>query len=85
MKGITSTGFEFDVDQKRLDDYELLEDLADMTDGKEGKIVSVINRLLGEEQKEKLKNHLRDEDGRVAASSMTQEIMDVFKALKAKN
>ena len=55
MKGITGTGFEFDVDLKRLDDYELLEDLADMTDGKEGKIVSVINRLLGEEQKEKLK------------------------------
>lgn len=85
MRGTTSTGFEFDVDEKRLDDYELLEDLADMTDGKEGKIVSVINRLLGEEQKEKLKDHLRDQEGRVAATGMTKEIMDVFKALKAKN
>lgn len=85
MQGKTKSGFEFEVDKKRLDDYELLEDLADMADGKEGKIVSVISRLLGVEQKEKLKDHLRDQEGRVAASDMTMEIMDIFQALKEKN
>lgn len=85
MQGTTSSGFQFEVDRKSLDDYELLEDLADMTEGREGKIVSVINRLLGEEQKSRLKEHLRDEDGRVPASAMTNEILDIFKLLKAKN
>lgn len=85
MQGKTKSGFEFEVDKKRLDDYELLEDLVDMTDGKEGKIVSVINRLLGVEQKEKLKDHLRNQEGRVAASDMTREIMDIFQVLKGKN
>lgn len=85
MQGKTGSGFEFDVDKKRLDDYELLEDLADIVDGKEGKIVSVINRLLGMEQTKRLKDHLRDQDGRVSASSMTMEIMEIFKGLKEKN
>ena len=85
MQGKTKSGFEFEVDQKKLDDYELLEDLADMADGKEGKIVFVIKRLLGEEQKDRLKDFLRDKDGRVAASEMTRELMEIFNALKAKN
>ena len=85
MQGKTKSGFEFEVDAKHLYNYELLEDLADMADGQEGKIVSVIKRLLGEEQKERLKNHLRDEEGRVPASAMTTEIMEIFTVLKAKN
>lgn len=85
MKGKTNSGFEFDVSKDALDDYELLEDLADVSDGKEGKIVNVIRKMLGEEQKARLKEHLRDERGKVAASKMIQEIKEIFEALKAKN
>lgn len=85
MQGKTSTGFEFQVEPDRLDDYELLEDLAAVSDGQEGRIVAVINRLLGEDQKTRLKDHLRKRDGKVSMNAMMQEIGEIFKALKVKN
>ena len=85
MKGKTASGFEYEVDEKALDDYELLEDLAEVSDGREGRIGSVIDRLLGKEQKERMKDFLRDGSGKVAASKMIQEVKDIFEALKVKN
>lgn len=85
MKGKTKSGFEFEVSKEALDDYELLEDLTDVSEGKEGKIVNVISKMLGNEQKARLKEHLRDESGKVAASKMIQEIKEIFEALKVKN
>ena len=36
--------------------------------------------LLGKEQVEKLKNHLRDADGIIDTEKMTAELEDIFKA-----
>ena len=33
MKGKTSSGFEYELDEAALDDYELLETLQDIDDG----------------------------------------------------
>ena len=33
MKGKTSSGFEYELDEAALDDYELLEDLCEMDAG----------------------------------------------------
>ena len=85
MIGRTESGFEFDVDDKSLDDYELLEDLAEIADGNEGKVVSVFTRLLGSEQKNKLKEHVRNDAGKVSASGMTKELLNIFNILKGKN
>ena len=51
MKGKTSSGFEYELDEAALDDYELLEDLCEMDEGDMTKTISVLNRLLGTEQK----------------------------------
>ena len=68
MKGKTSSGFEYELDEAALDDYELLEDLCEMDEGNVAKMSSMLNRLIGTEQKEHLKEHLRTENGRVPMS-----------------
>lgn len=77
----TNSGFEFEVSEAALDDWELLEILSEIDDGKTQKLGAAVKLLLGEEQAEKLKEHCRT-DGRVSASAMFKEISDIFTALK---
>lgn len=86
MRGITSTGFEFEIDEEVFNDYELLEALREIDTGNEAAIVDVINCMLAAEQKEALKKHLRNEKGRVGAREMIFEIAEIMKVSKeAKN
>lgn len=83
MKGTTSSGFEYNLDETALDDYELLEDLCELDNGNTARIISALNRLLGTEQKDRLKEHLREENGRVPASKMMIEMGEIFNSVKA--
>lgn len=78
--GKTSTGFEFKIEDDALDDYELLEVLSEVDKGDYGKITDMIKMLLGTEQKEKLKEHVRDENGKVSAAKLMDEVKDIFEA-----
>lgn len=82
MKGKTTSGFEYELDESALDDYELLEELCELDAGDTSKTISVLNRLLGNEQKERLKEHLRMENGRVPASKMMLEMGEIFNSVK---
>ena len=78
-------GYVVEVAEDNLDDYELLEDLAKI-DGAEddvpmSAVISATTRLVGESQYKKLKEHLRDEAGRVPASKMLEAIQDVLPGL----
>lgn len=82
MKGKTTSGFEYELDESALDDYELLEDLCELDEGNASKTISVFNRLLGKEQKDRLKEHLRSKNGRVPASKMMNEMGEIFNSVK---
>ena len=83
MKGKTSSGFEYELDEEALDDYELLEDLCGLDEGDIAKAIGVLDRLLGVEQKNRLKEHLRTESGRVPTSKMMIEIGEIFNSAQA--
>lgn len=83
MKSVTKSGFEFEIDDECLDDYELLEDLCEIDNGNNAKIVEVVDRILGKEQKDRLKDHLRGKNGRVTATKMGEAIEEIMKATKA--
>lgn len=84
--GETSTGFKFELEDDVLDDYELLEALHKVDNGSEGHIVDVVDMLLGEEQKKRLKEHIKMTNKRVSASQMMAEVADIFNATqKGKN
>lgn len=77
-KGNTSTGFKYQLEESTFDDYELLEVLRQIDKGESGKIVDMVDIMFSEEQKEALKNHVREENGKVPASKLIKEVMEIF-------
>lgn len=78
LKGKTSSGFKFEIAEGALDNYELVEALADIeTDPLS--VTKVVTLLLGKEQKEKLKEHVRNEEGVVTTTALMKEIEEIFK------
>ena len=77
ITGKTKTGFEYNIDKKMLNDYELLEEIDNI--GKNPLIIiKLLKRLLKEEQLEKLKEHIRNEEGIVQIDKMEKELTDIF-------
>lgn len=83
VKGTTSTGFEYEVNRTVLEDAEFLELFADVQSGGQNgmKIFALIRKALGSEQKDKLYDHCRTEDGHVPVSAVSDEITEIFTAL----
>lgn len=82
-EGVTASGFAFQLDDAVLDDYDMLEILVELDKGHTARIIDFAQMLLGKEQHEQLKNHLRQLHGRVPATVMVAEVMEIFKACKA--
>lgn len=82
LEGKTTSGFKWKLDEDALDNYELLEALREVDTGNEAAMVDVINLLLPEEEKKALKEHIRNQSGRVSAKKMIQEVAEIFEANK---
>lgn len=83
-KGTLDSGFEFEIDEAKIDDMRFLEDLAAM-DENPLLMPRVIERMLGKEQKERLYTHL-EKDGKVSISDFSAAISEIFeKSSKLKN
>lgn len=83
LKGTTESGFEYEISDETLDDYELLEELAEIDSGNMGKLPEVVEDILGTEQKEMLKKHIKGEYGRVSISNMLKELTQILNGNKA--
>lgn len=81
VKGVTRSGFEFEVAEDIVDNMELFEALCDLDDGDERAIVPVCRIILGK-QKAALYKHLRTEDGRVPVTKVVEEVADILNAVK---
>lgn len=78
IKGKTKSGFAYTLRDGFADDMELLELLVDVDDGKSGALPKVLTKLLGDEQKRKLYDHCRTDDGRVPMSAVADEVAQIF-------
>ena len=79
LKGTTKSGFKFEVEDKRLNNYELLEAISDVEDSPLA-LPRVIKLLLGDSKAKALKNHVRDDEGFVSADKLSAEIMEIFES-----
>ena len=79
LVGVTKSGFEYSIPKKNLNNYDLIEVLGEV-DTNPLLLPKVLKLLLGKEQVEKLKNHLRDADGIIGPEKITAELEDIFKA-----
>ena len=80
--GITDSGFAYSLDEDVMDDYELLEMFCEIDAGNNSFITKAAKQLLGEEQLDALKEHLRNEKGKVSATKMVEEISQILRENK---
>ena len=80
IKGKTATGFEFEIEDEVMDDYELLEILTEVDSGDLTLVPKMVDLLLGKEQKNKLKEHVRATKGRVSTKAMMDEVALILSA-----
>lgn len=83
LKGKTQSGFAYEIDEKRLNNYELLEVIGELEENPMV-ISKMVVMLLGKEQTVKLKDHLRDEEGFVSMDKMNEEITEIFQSQAVK-
>lgn len=80
----TKSGFKTSLDPKVLDNMELVDALSQAND--DGiSIVKVANMLLGADDKRRLYDHLRTDDGRVPMEPFMAEIEEILNSIGAKN
>ncbi len=79
LKGKTQSGFEFEIDQKKMDNMELLDAIAEIENNPLA-ISKVVKTILGESQRKALYDHLRTEDGRVPTKAVSEEIVEIVTA-----
>ena len=84
-KGKTTSGFEYEVSRGMMNDAEFLESFCAIRNGDNTQIFSLIEHVLGKEQKKSLYEHVRDEDGRVPLDALTDEIVEILGALGDKD
>lgn len=78
IKGKTEKGFEFEVEDDALDDWELTEDLVEIDNGNFGRIVSAINRFLGIEQAKAFKEFYRNDKGKISSTELMNALKEIF-------
>ena len=79
----TASGFEFEIEDGVLDNMELLDAIAELEENPL-KLTKVVKLLLGDETKERLYDHVRNDKGRVPAEALSTEVADIFKLLNDK-
>ena len=78
----TPSGYEADIDKAALDDYELTEIMAEYVGGNGLALPRMVNRVLSPEDRKRLMDHLRGEDGRVSTDAVSAEFLEIIRAAR---
>lgn len=78
--GKLSNGFKYEIDEKALEDMELLDALYESQTTQPLRIAQVITKVLGAEQKKALYDYVRDEEGRVPPDEIEKALTEIFES-----
>lgn len=81
VTGKLENGFEYEIDDAVLDDMEMVDALSEAQSTNPLALSTVINKLLGSEQKKALYDAVRREDGTVPIEDITQSIVTIFQSI----
>ena len=82
FKGTTKTGFPFDISMERMENYEVVETIAEIDENPLA-LPRLLKLLLGD-QVAALKDHVRGEDGMVPTQKLMDEVRDIFESQNVK-
>lgn len=80
LTGKTTAGFEYTIDETTLDNMELLDALSDLENGDILAVSKVVTLLLGVEQKKRLYNFLRLDNGTVPVDAVSNAVVEILQA-----
>lgn len=78
---ITETGFQCELDERRMDDMELFDAVVALQDGDATQIPRILSKLLPVQEKKRLYDHCRLPDGRVPVEKVTAELNSIFSGM----
>ena len=81
IKGTTKSGFDYEISDDVVNDWELLEMLSDMDDNIMV-FVPFAKKILGNDQYKKLKLFCKNENGVVQTDKMSETIIEIFTSQK---
>lgn len=84
ISGKTKSGFVYQIQKERVESYDFLEAVGEV-DENPTKLPKALKMLFGNEQVEKLKDHLRTEEGFIPIQKMIEEFTEVMNNPKLKN
>ena len=79
--GKLKNGFEYEVDDSVCDDMEMVDALAEAQSTNPLAISTVIQKLLGEDQKKVLYDLVRRKDGTVPIEEVTNSVVEIFEQM----
>ncbi|WP_195611878.1 hypothetical protein [Streptococcus australis] len=82
FKGTTKTGFPFDISMERMENYEVVETIAEIDENP--LVLPRLLKLLLGDQVTALKDHVRGEDGMVSTQKLMDEVRDIFESQNVK-
>lgn len=84
----TASGFECEIDSTSLADMELLDAILEVESAEgNNKLIyynKIMKKLLPEETKQRLYDHIRTDSGRVPPEAFEKELLDIFAELDKK-
>ncbi|EPF4429094.1 hypothetical protein ACSSP6_005000 [Escherichia coli] len=84
ITGKTKSGFNYTIQKEQVENYEFIEVIGEVEENP-SKLPKALKMLFGKEQMEKLKDHLRTEEGFVPTQKMIEEFTEVMNNPKLKN
>lgn len=86
MTGKISNGFEFNIDESKLDDWETFKAMADMDSQNPSRILSgtvkFSEMILGESEKDLIEHIRKENNGKCSTSDMGASIMEIVNMCK---
>lgn len=84
---VLENGFELDVNESALNNMELFDALAEMTEGNALALSNVVKLMLGNDNRKKLYDYIRKEDGTVPLEQVDKCVTEIMNLLgdKGKN
>lgn len=76
----TKTGFVCELPENVIDNMELLDVMADESIDAAFRASAAVKMILGVENRKRLYDHLRTEDGRVPVAAVNEALEDIFQS-----